>query len=152
MSGRRPWGGYGLALGLVFLAAGCAQKAKPPVPEPAAAAQERAEVAPPAAAPAPVEEAQDATLRVKGIKLVDDEGQTGIFVKLSRIPDKVENSTLQNPSRLVIDAHGPGLEATSRQSSGPPSTIRACRACGSASKTAGCASPSISRELRRSTP
>ena len=109
MSGRRPWGGYGLALGLVFLAAGCAQKAKPPVPEPAAAAQEKAEVAPPAAAPAPapVEEAQEATLHVKGIKLVDDEGQTGIFVKLSRTPDKVESSTLQNPSRLVIDAHGP---------------------------------------------
>jgi type IV pilus assembly protein PilQ len=109
MSGRRPWGGYGLALGLVFLAAGCAQKAKPPVPEPAVAAQEKAEVAPPAAAPAPapVEEAQEATLRVKGIKLVDDEGQTGIFVKLSRTPDKVEHSMLRSPSRLVINVQGP---------------------------------------------
>jgi type IV pilus assembly protein PilQ len=98
-----------LALGLVFLVAGCAQKAKPPVPEPAAAAQEKAEVAPPAAAPAPapVEEAQEATLHVKGIKLVDDEGQTGIFVKLSRIPDKVEHTMLRSPSRLVINLQGP---------------------------------------------
>jgi type IV pilus assembly protein PilQ len=107
MSGRRPWGGYGLALGLVFLAAGCAQKAKPPAPEPVAAAEEKAVPAPPEAAPAPAEEAQEATLRVKGIKLVDDEGQTGIFIKLSRTPDKVENSTLRNPTRLVIDARGP---------------------------------------------
>ncbi len=107
MSGRRPWGGCGLALGLGFLVAGCAQKAKPPAPEPVATAEEAAP-APPLAIPAPRgEEPQEATLRVKGIKLVDDEGQTGIFVKLSRTPDKVENSTLRNPNRLVIDARGP---------------------------------------------
>src|SRR5439155_3500159 len=107
MSGRRPLGGYGLALGLVFLAVGCAQKAKPPTPEPAVAAEEKAPPTAAEAAPAPAEEAQEASLRVKGIKLVDDEGQTGIFIKLSRTPDKVENSTLRNPSRLVIDARGP---------------------------------------------
>jgi type IV pilus assembly protein PilQ len=54
-----------------------------------------------------VAEAEEAELRVKGIKLVEDEGQTGIFVKLSRTPDKVEHFTISNPSRLVIDARGP---------------------------------------------
>ena len=111
MSGRKPWGGYGLALGLVFLSAGCAPHAKPPAPEPveAAAAEptpaESEKAAPPA--PAVAEEAQDRDLRLKGIKLVDDEGQTGIFIKLSRTPDKVEHFTLSNPNRLVIDLHGP---------------------------------------------
>ena len=114
MSGRRPWGGYGLALGLVFLAAGCTKQAKPPMPEPAEPAEE-AGAAPaepekavaPEAAPVLAEEAQDRDLRLKGIKLVDDEGQTGIFVKLSRTPDKVEHFTLSNPNRLVIDLQGP---------------------------------------------
>jgi len=111
MSGRKPCGGYGLALGLVFLSAGCARHAKPPAPEPveAAAAEptpaEPEKAAPPA--PAVAEETQDRDLRLKGIKLVDDEGQTGIFIKLSRTPDKVEHFTLSNPNRLVIDLHGP---------------------------------------------
>jgi type IV pilus assembly protein PilQ len=115
MSGRRPWGGYGLALGLVFLAAtGCARRAKPPAPEPAEAPAEEPsaqaepeKAAEPAPAPAVAEEAQDRDLRLKGIKLVDDEGQTGIFIKLSRTPDKVEHFTLSNPNRLVIDLQGP---------------------------------------------
>jgi len=115
MSGRRPWGGYGLALGLVFLAAGgCARQAKPPVPEEPAApeeptAQAEPEKAPAAEAPPPAvaEEMQDRDLRLKGVKLVDDEGQTGIFIKLSRTPDKVEHFTLSNPNRLVIDLQGP---------------------------------------------
>jgi type IV pilus assembly protein PilQ len=103
-----------LALGLVFLAAGCTKQAKPPMPEPAEPAEE-AGAAPaepekavaPEAAPVLAEEAQDRDLRLKGIKLVDDEGQTGIFVKLSRTPDKVEHFTLSNPNRLVIDLQGP---------------------------------------------
>ena len=87
MSGRRPWGGYGLALGLVLSVAGCATKASPPPPEPAAPAESTV-VNPEALKPTePVVEGQDADLRVKGIKLVQDEGQSGLFVKLSRIPD-----------------------------------------------------------------
>jgi type IV pilus assembly protein PilQ len=129
MSGRRPWGGYGLALGLVFLVAGCAKKASPPPPEPAVAPEAAPAPAPP---PAPVAEAEDADLRVKGIKLVDDEGQTGIFIKLSRVPDKVEHFTLSKPSRLVIDAHGPvpgDLTAIERTASDDPrvSRVRAAK-------------------------
>jgi type IV pilus assembly protein PilQ len=110
MSGWRPWGGYGLALCLVFLATGCAREAKPPAPEEPAPAETTAQAEPekaPPPAPAPTEETQDRDLRLKGIKLVEDEGQTGLFIKLSRVPDKVEHFTLNNPPRLVIDAQGP---------------------------------------------
>src|SRR5437879_9609544 len=112
MSGWRPWGGYGLALGLVFLTTGCARQAKPPAPEepasPEAEAQAEPEKVPgPAVASAPTEETQDRDLRLKGIKLVEDEGQTGLFIKLSRVPDKVEHFALNNPARLVIDVQGP---------------------------------------------
>ncbi len=105
MSGRRPWGGYGLALGLALSVAGCATKASPPPPAPTVASDATPETAKPP--PAPVAEAEDADLRVKGVKLVQDEGQTGLFIKLSRVPDKVEHFTLSKPTRLVIDVHGP---------------------------------------------
>src|ERR1051326_6801135 len=135
MSGWRPWGGYGLALGLVILTAGCARQAKPPAPEepapPETAAQAEPEKVAPVA-PAPVEEAQDRDLRLKGVKLVEDEGQTGIFIKLSRVPDKVEHFTLNNPARLVIDAHGPvasDVKAIERSAVDDPrvSRVRAAR-------------------------
>ena len=128
MSGRRPWGGYGLALGLALFVAGCAKKASPPPPQPAVASE--AAPAPPEAVPPPpppVAEAEDADLRVKGIKLVEDEGQTGLFIKLSRVPDKVEHFTLSKPSRLVIDAHGPvpsDLRAIERTASDDPRVSR----------------------------
>ncbi|MBI2963861.1 MAG: AMIN domain-containing protein [Deltaproteobacteria bacterium] len=108
MSGRRSWGGYGLALGLVFITAGCGQRPKPPTPESGAAPPTEGRVEATEAAPAPAAvEAQEQNLRLKGIKLVEDQGQTGIFIKLSRMPDKVENFTLTKPDRLVIDLHGP---------------------------------------------
>ena len=114
MSGWRSWGGYGLALGLTFFVAGCGERqAQPPTPETTTTAAQATEAAPaaePEKAPAPAApaaEAQDRDLRVKGVKLVDDEGQTGIFIKLSRVPDKVEQFALTNPNRLVIDAYGP---------------------------------------------
>jgi type IV pilus assembly protein PilQ len=77
-------------------------------------------------------EPEDADLRVKGIKLVQDEGQSGLFVKLSRVPDKVEHFTLSKPSRLVIDALGPvpsDLTAIERTASDDPrvSRVRAVR-------------------------
>jgi type IV pilus secretin PilQ/predicted competence protein len=127
MSGRRSWGGYGLALGLVFFVTGCAERhATPPTPEAstasAATATESTVTAEPATpAPAPAEEAQASDLRVKGIKLVEDEGQTGIFIKLSRAPDKIDQFTLAKPPRLVIDAHGPvaaDMEAIERAAEG----------------------------------
>ena len=111
MSGRRPWGGYGLALGLAILVAACVQReVQPPTPEEPAAAESATETVEATeavkAAPAP-EPAEEATLRLKGIKLVEDEGQTGVFIKVSRAPDKIEQFTLTNPNRLVLDLHGP---------------------------------------------
>jgi type IV pilus assembly protein PilQ len=126
MSGRRPWGGYGLALGLTLSVAGCATKASPPPPEHAAPAEATA-ATPEQVKPAPVTEAEDTDLRVKGIKLVQDEGQTGLFIKLSRIPDKVEHFTLSKPTRLVIDARGPvpsDLKAIERTATDDPRVSR----------------------------
>ncbi|MGH7821204.1 MAG: type IV pilus secretin PilQ, partial [Candidatus Binatia bacterium] len=109
MSGRRPWAGYGLALSLALLvmSGGCGQRsaAKAVTPEPAPAAEE-AEAAGEAAAGEAAEASED-SLYVKGIKLVEDEGQSGVFVKLSRVPDRVEHFTLRDPNRLVIDVYGP---------------------------------------------
>jgi len=121
-----------LALGLVLSVAGCATKASPPPPEPAAPAESTV-VNPEALKPtepvvqAPGAEAQDADLRVKGIKLVQDEGQSGLFVKLSRIPDKVEHFTLSKPNRLVIDVRGPvasDLKAIERTATDDPRVSR----------------------------
>jgi type IV pilus assembly protein PilQ len=118
----------------VFFVAGCAERhATPPTPEasaaPAAAAttESTATAAPAAPAPAPAEEAQDADLRVKGIKVVEDEGQTGLFIKLSRVPDKIDQFTLAKPPRLVIDAQGPvaaDLKAIERAVEGDPRVTR----------------------------
>ena len=72
-------------------------------------------------------EAEDTDLRVKGIKLVQDEGQSGLFIKLSRIPDKVEHFTLSKPNRLVIDARGPvpsDLKAIERTATDDPRVSR----------------------------
>lgn len=128
MSGRRPWGGYGLALGLTLSVAGCATKASPPPPEHAAASEAAAATPEPAKPPAaPGTEAEDTDLRVKGIKLVQDEGQSGLFIKLSRIPDKVEHFTLSKPNRLVIDARGPvpsDLKAIERTATDDPRVSR----------------------------
>lgn len=138
MSGRRPWGGYGLALGLMLVAGACSHSANPPTPETstttateeATASTAEPEKAP-AAAPA-AEPAQEADLRLKGVKLVEDAGQTGLFFKLSRVPDKVEHFLLSNPNRLVIDVHGPvasDMKAMERTASGDPkvSGVRVAR-------------------------
>ncbi len=129
MSGRRSWGGYGLALGLVFVAAGCGQRPKPPTPDTNVPppTEERAEATEAVQPPAPAAEAQEESLRLKGIKLVEDQGQTGIFIKLSRVPDKVENFTLTKPDRLVIDLHGPvpaDMQPIERPATGDPRVSR----------------------------
>ncbi|MGH7819186.1 MAG: AMIN domain-containing protein, partial [Candidatus Binatia bacterium] len=106
MSGWRAWGGYGVALGLTFVAA-CVQRPVKPPPAQEIEAAEASSVET-FAAPAPAAETpEESTLRLKGITLVEDEGQTGIFIKVSRAPDKIEHFTLAKPNRLVIDLHGP---------------------------------------------
>jgi type IV pilus assembly protein PilQ len=66
-------------------------------------------------------------LAIEGIKLVEDEGQSGVFIKLSRVPDKVEHFTLTDPNRLVIDIVGPvgaRAEAFERAAAGDPKVDR----------------------------
>ena len=78
MSGRRPWGGYGLALGLMLVAGACSHGANPPTPTSAtstATEEVTASTAEPESAPAAApaaEPAQEADLRLKGVKLVED--------------------------------------------------------------------------------
>ena len=66
----------------------------------------------PPAAPAPA----TAPLEVREIKLVEDNGQQGLFTKLTRPPAAVTHYTLAQPNRLVIDiAGGAGGGETSAQ-------------------------------------
>lgn len=47
-------------------------------------------------------------LRVHEVKLVEDNGQTGIFVKLSAAPAAVTHFVAEQPSRIVVDVVGAG--------------------------------------------
>lgn len=46
------------------------------------------------------------TLDIREIKLIEDNGQQGLFVKLTRPPAAVTHYTLEQPTRLVIDIAG----------------------------------------------
>ncbi len=59
----------------------------------------------PAVAPA-------ASLDIREIKLVEDNGQQGLFVKLTRPPAAVTHYALSEPDRLVIDIAGVGARAS----------------------------------------
>ncbi|HVN86989.1 MAG TPA: type IV pilus secretin PilQ [Candidatus Binatia bacterium] len=48
-----------------------------------------------------------APLVVKEIKVIEDNGQRGVFAKLNRTPGTVNHVALENPSRIVIDVAGP---------------------------------------------
>jgi len=54
-----------------------------------------------------VADLQEEALRLKGIMLVENGGQTGIVIDLSRPPQLVKHFTLTNPSRMVVDIQGP---------------------------------------------
>jgi len=45
---------------------------------------------------------------IREIKVIEDNGQQGVFAKLSRAPRDVNHFTLENPSRIVIDMAGDG--------------------------------------------
>lgn len=47
-----------------------------------------------------------AAMDIREIKLIEDNGQHGLFVKLSRMPDGVTHYVLKQPSRLVIEVAG----------------------------------------------
>lgn len=66
---------------------------------------------PAASAPQPVREtvapaAAAEGLHIREIKIVEDNGQHGVFAKLSRPPRNVTHFTLGNPSRLLIEFDG----------------------------------------------
>jgi type IV pilus secretin PilQ/predicted competence protein len=71
-----------------------------------------AEAQPPAApsgelpSAAPPEAPPPAPLEVREIKLIEDNGQQGLFTKLSHPPAAVTHYTLTQPNRLIIDIAG----------------------------------------------
>jgi len=67
------------------------------------AAAELSETALPATSAAPV---AAGALDIREIKLIDDNGQQGLFVKLNRPPAGVTHYTLSQPNRLVIEVAG----------------------------------------------
>lgn len=104
---RAVWAG--LAVGGVFLFTGCARA---PVLLEEEGSRTEAQVAPvsPATLPAetmPQESALDtSTLQIREIKVISDNGQQGIFAKLTRPPRNLSHFTLVNPNRLVVDLEG----------------------------------------------
>jgi type IV pilus assembly protein PilQ len=46
-------------------------------------------------------------LLIRELKIIDDNGQQGVFAKLSRPPTEVSHVLLANPNRLVIEMTGP---------------------------------------------
>src|SRR5262249_2061940 len=103
---------FGVGVVAVLACAGCARR---PVvtskqastsatsPEQAAEQKELTETALPAGAAA----AQSAeTLDIREIRPIEDNGQQGVFVKLTRPPAAITHYTLGQPTRLVIDIAG----------------------------------------------
>ena len=67
----------------------------------------RTETIPPAGgAGAAASEVGGNPLTVKEIKVIEDNGQRGVFAKLNRSPGSINHFTLENPSRIVIDVAG----------------------------------------------
>jgi type IV pilus secretin PilQ/predicted competence protein len=104
-------GGLQFGVGILSLCAlaGCTRRPVVVSTETAASAESPVQPAAPAlaetasAAPAaPVGE----TLDVREIKLIEDNGQQGLFVKLTGPPAAVAHYTLAQPTRLVIDIAG----------------------------------------------
>jgi type IV pilus assembly protein PilQ len=49
---------------------------------------------------------RDSILEVRELKVIEDNGQQGVFAKLSRAPHEVSYYTLANPNRLVVEIQG----------------------------------------------
>jgi type IV pilus assembly protein PilQ len=52
----------------------------------------------------------DEPLEIREIKIIEDNGQHGVFVKLNRAPRDVSHFTLAKPNRIVIDLAGDTAE------------------------------------------
>jgi hypothetical protein len=51
--------------------------------------------------------ADSSVLLIRELKIIDDNGQQGVFAKLSRPPQEVTHVLLSNPNRLMIELTGP---------------------------------------------
>jgi len=65
-------------------------------------------VAPPEVAVPDEPELATRALQVREIKVISDNGQQGIFAKLTRVPRSVTHFTLVNPNRLVVELESDG--------------------------------------------
>jgi type IV pilus secretin PilQ/predicted competence protein len=79
----------------------------------------------------------DATrLQIREIKVIDDNGQQGLFTKLSRPPQDVTHFTLGNPNRVLIEFQGgTGPQPTAKQYRVDNPVIESIRVGTHASKT-----------------
>jgi type IV pilus secretin PilQ/predicted competence protein len=109
---------FGVGIFSILALTGCTRKPVVVSTETANSAESPQPAAPPAlaetapsAAAAPV----GATLDVREVKLIEDNGQQGLFVKLTGPPAAVTHYTLAQPTRLVIDIAGGGGGETSAQ-------------------------------------
>ena len=105
-----------LVVGICLLGSlGCAKPpAVPRVNEPVAPV-ESVPVPPPEplAETVPAAPSEDTKpLAVREVRLVEDNGQQGVFVKLTRPAAGVSHFTLDHPTRLVIDMEGPTTSGT----------------------------------------
>ncbi len=97
-----------IVAGLAALLAACA----PPqpglddeVPREQAVVEDREDVTHVSVAEAPGIDAD--VLLIRELKIIDDNGQQGVFAKLNRAPQDVSHVLLTNPTRLLIEISGP---------------------------------------------
>ncbi|HUI26323.1 MAG TPA: type IV pilus secretin PilQ [Candidatus Kryptonia bacterium] len=110
-------------LSALVAAAGCARPVAVETTQTSEATSARegslsSESIPPAggnAAAAPSADLSASALAVREIKVIEDNGQRGVFAKLSRAPGSLNHFTLENPSRIVIDVAGTLGTATNAQ-------------------------------------
>jgi type IV pilus secretin PilQ/predicted competence protein len=115
---KREGSGLGAVLG-VLLAAGAAAVLGGCAPPPAALDDGTPRQSGAPAAAGQVVGSEDVTnvsvanppdssvLLIRELKIIDDNGQQGVFAKLSRHPQSVSHVLLDNPNRLLIEMTGP---------------------------------------------
>jgi type IV pilus secretin PilQ/predicted competence protein len=93
-------------LGAALLLVGCAPK--PPIlEEESTTTRVRGPEIPVAELPvAPDPRSAEAPLEVREVRIIEDNGQQGVFAKLTQPPRDVSHITLENPTRLVIELVG----------------------------------------------
>ncbi len=109
MTQRSPWGKRSVGLGLALVGLVASSCSRSTTQRTVVTPDEQVETTEPAVTESASVAIAPSTdpLSVQGIKLVEDGGQTGVFVKLNRVPTEVKDFTLQSPNRIVLDLYGP---------------------------------------------